>query len=145
MITHPSIFESIEFATRMHAGQFDKAGVPYIVHPLTVMRNVPEEARHVAVLHDLVEDCGVGVNYLETLGYDPEELSALRLLTRPRSIPYETYIDQIAASGNALAIAVKRADLHDNLDSRRDTGEPDVTRTARERKYRIALLRLEGL
>lgn len=130
----------------MHAGQFDKAGVPYIVHPLTVMRNVPERARHVAVLHDVPEDCGVGINYLETIGYDAEEIVALHLLTHsPKSLPYEDYIERIAASGNSIAIAVKRADLQDNLDPRRHTGEPDVTRTARERKYRMALMRLEGL
>jgi hypothetical protein len=41
-----------------HSGQTDKAGAPYVLHPLRVMLSVTtNEERIVAVLHDLVEDC----------------------------------------------------------------------------------------
>ena len=49
---------AIAIATEAHADQVDKAGAPYISHPLRVMRaQDSEEARIVGVLHDVVEDC----------------------------------------------------------------------------------------
>ena len=50
--------KAIAIAAEAHAGATDKAGAPYILHPLRVMLKVnsPEE-RIVAVLHDVVEDC----------------------------------------------------------------------------------------
>lgn len=49
---------AIEIATLAHAGQVDKGGAPYIMHPIRVMLAMDtEEARIVAVLHDVLEDC----------------------------------------------------------------------------------------
>ena len=48
---------AIEIAKTAHAGQFDKAGKPYIFHPIRVMLRVHNEfEKMVAVLHDVVED-----------------------------------------------------------------------------------------
>jgi (p)ppGpp synthase/HD superfamily hydrolase len=49
---------AIVIAAEGHAGATDKAGAPYILHPLRMMLRLssPEE-RIVAVLHDVVEDC----------------------------------------------------------------------------------------
>jgi guanosine-3',5'-bis(diphosphate) 3'-pyrophosphohydrolase len=60
---------AIVFATKMHEGQFRKgwAGIPYITHPLDVMNRLKrhgvddEVTLAAAVLHDVVEDCGVTV------------------------------------------------------------------------------------
>ena len=54
--------DAIAFAAKAHVAQRDKAGEPYILHPLRVMldpslRTVEE--RITAVLHDVMEDCGV--------------------------------------------------------------------------------------
>ena len=49
---------AIQIAAEAHAGQVDKGGAPYILHPLRVMLTMAtEEERIVAVLHDAVEDC----------------------------------------------------------------------------------------
>ena len=49
---------AIEIAVEAHAGQADKAGSIYILHPLRVMlAQTTDDARIVAVLHDVVEDC----------------------------------------------------------------------------------------
>lgn len=49
---------AIEIAVEAHAGQVDKAGAPYILHPLRVMLSLDgEEDRIVGVLHDVIEDC----------------------------------------------------------------------------------------
>ena len=55
-----TIERAVEIAARAHAGQVDKAGMPYLFHPLRVMLSVstPEE-RMAAVLHDVVEDTPV--------------------------------------------------------------------------------------
>ena len=50
--------KAIAIAAEAHAGATDKAGAPYILHPLRVMLKVKSpDARIVAVLHDVVEDC----------------------------------------------------------------------------------------
>ena len=49
--------KAIEIACRAHQGQRDKAGAPYILHPLRVMLQLDSiEERIVAVLHDVMED-----------------------------------------------------------------------------------------
>jgi hypothetical protein len=55
----PLLDAAIAYATRAHAGQVDGAGEPYILHPLRVMGAVDTiEDKVVAVLHDVIEDCG---------------------------------------------------------------------------------------
>jgi (p)ppGpp synthase/HD superfamily hydrolase len=49
---------AIAIAAEAHAGQTDKAGAPYILHPLRMMMGLTsDEERIVAVLHDVCEDC----------------------------------------------------------------------------------------
>jgi (p)ppGpp synthase/HD superfamily hydrolase len=139
-MTHPSIFETIERAASLHRDQFDKAGVPYIAHPLAVMRKVSGAAWHVAVLHDVMEDCDVTREDILGAGYTTEEADAIELLTRRDGETYEEFIERIALSGNALAVEVKMADITDNLDPSRLPIEDDGHR--RETRYRCASARL---
>jgi hypothetical protein len=111
--------EAIRVALEAHAGQPDKAGQPYILHPLRVMMTVesptPEAARILAVLHDVVEDTGWTVESLDAkYGLTPEVQAALRLLTHGDGDDYDAYVAKVAT--NPLARAVKVADLRDNLD-----------------------------
>jgi (p)ppGpp synthase/HD superfamily hydrolase len=49
---------AIAIAAEAHAGQTDKAGAPYLLHPLRMMMGLTSiEERIVAVLHDVCEDC----------------------------------------------------------------------------------------
>ena len=63
--------KAVEFATRAHEGQVRKAtDVPYIEHPLEVLDIVKEltedeDVLCAAVLHDVLEDCGIGYEKLE--------------------------------------------------------------------------------
>jgi (p)ppGpp synthase/HD superfamily hydrolase len=56
------IFEAIEFGARAHAGKYRKGTeVPYIVHPLGVMKILVEHGASedlvvAGILHDTVED-----------------------------------------------------------------------------------------
>ena len=59
----PTIEDAIVLATESHRGQTDKAGLPFILHPLRVMASFlasgDGDARMVAVLHDVIEDSDV--------------------------------------------------------------------------------------
>lgn len=55
---------AIEIAAEAHREQTDKAGAPYLLHPLRVMMSLDtDDERIVGILHDVVEDgCRVAVN-----------------------------------------------------------------------------------
>ena len=75
---------AIAIATEAHAGQADKAGAPYVLHPLRVMQALgSEQERIVGVLHDVVEDGGPAWTFdrLADEGFTTEVLEALRLVT----------------------------------------------------------------
>ena len=109
---------AIQIAAQAHAGQTDKAGAPYILHPLRVMLAVDGEAeRMAAVLHDVVEDSAVTFEDLAREGFDAAILEALRALTKQ---PGESRVDAAhRAAANPIARAVKLADNTDNSDIRR--------------------------
>lgn len=78
-----TIERAIEIAARAHAGQVDKAGAPYILHPLRVMLAVKtEEQQMAAVLHDVVEDTEVTFNELRAEGFAANVLEAVKALTK---------------------------------------------------------------
>lgn len=56
---------AIAIAAEGHAGQTDKAGQPYILHPIRVMLRVSgTNERIAAILHDVVEDTPVTLDQL---------------------------------------------------------------------------------
>ncbi|MEG3639512.1 GTP pyrophosphokinase [Magnetococcus sp. PR-3] len=128
---------AIAIATRAHKGQKDKSGQPYILHPLRVMmKQTNDIARQVAVLHDVVEDTEVTLQFLDESGFSYDVLFAVELLTRKPSENYAEYLRRVMA--HPVACSVKRADLEDNMDIRRlpeNLSEADLQRL---QKYRGA-------
>ncbi|MDR3566778.1 MAG: hypothetical protein P4L43_01995 [Syntrophobacteraceae bacterium] len=128
--------KAIEIAISAHKGQVDKAGQPYVLHPLRVMRQMDADVEQiVAVLHDVVEDAPKDWTFkrLEDAGFGGDILAALRLLTK--SDPHELYMDYIKRiRENSIARKVKLADLQDNMDLRRLSKVTDRD-LARVRKY----------
>lgn len=113
---------AIEIATRAHSGQVDKAGKPYILHPLRVMMKVKTEPEMIAaVLHDVVEDSNITIEALERpleqQGFSSDIIQTLRCLTRKYDESYNQYI--LRAASNIIARIVKLADLEDNMDMSR--------------------------
>ena len=114
----PTLEDAIALAVQAHRGQVDKAGQPYILHPLRVLfRLESEEERIVAVLHDVIEDTPTTPADLRALGYSEEILQALDCVTNRANETYEAFIER--AASNPLARRVKLADLEDNMDLRR--------------------------
>jgi (p)ppGpp synthase/HD superfamily hydrolase len=109
---------AIEIAARAHAGQVDKAGQPYILHPLRLMLAVttPHE-RMAAVLHDVVEDTPITLDDLKSEGFPLEVLEAVSALTKTKG---ESRLAAAKRAANhPIARVVKLADVTDNLDIRR--------------------------
>jgi len=135
-----SLERAIAIAASAHAGQTDKAGAPYILHPLRVMlAQKTEAARIAAVLHDVVEDGHAWTfERLREEGFSPEVVEAVASVTkRPEEEgDYLAFVRR--AGGHPIGREVKRADLEDNCDLSR-IAQPTERDLARIEKYREAL------
>ena len=133
----PSLEDVISIALQAHRGQVDKAGQPYICHPLRLMLQMETmEERMTAVLHDTVEDSDVTIADLQSAGLSDEVVQAIELLTHQDGVDYYEYIAQIKA--NPLARKVKLADLRDNMNLARIASPTDKDRKRLE-KYQKAV------
>ena len=136
---------AIEIAVLAHKGTTDKAGQPYILHPLRLMFAVDGlDCKIVAVLHDVVEDSKPphrwGIEELRAEGFSEPVLIALECVTAREGESYDQFIDRIMP--NPLARRVKIADVTDNMNVTRLCAEISDKDVARLRKYRAALARL---
>jgi (p)ppGpp synthase/HD superfamily hydrolase len=141
-MTTPSVEDTIRLIRDAHAGQVDKGGVEYWKHPVSVMNRLGPEAsdeiKLVALLHDVIEDTTYTAEDLLRRGYPESVVQSVKLLTKPKGVPYLDCIKAIAASGDRMAIAVKRADNQDNLDPGRLAKLPPDKR-AGDDKYRRSI------
>ena len=131
-------------ATNAHAGQFDRGGKPYILHPLKVMhylKSDDEELMCVALLHDVVEDTKTTWQDLKDIGCTDRVLDAVSALTKMPGQSYEDYKQEVFSNNDAMR--VKMADLRHNTDIRRLKGvtQKDLDRLA---KYNQFYLELQG-
>jgi hypothetical protein len=115
MIYTPLTRTAMTIAYRAHQGQLDKAGYPYIHHPLHVAEQMTEEyACAAALLHDVMEDTPITAQQLSAAGIPAPVLEALTLLCHNPDVPYLDYVRKL--KGNPIARAVKLADLQHNSD-----------------------------
>ena len=106
--------KAIILATKLHDGQVDKAGEPYILHPLRVMSNVKSiEGKILAVLHDVKEDCNITDKELIYEGIPVYFVTKLDFLTKRKNEKYFEYIQRVKSDEHAKE--VKNADLDDNM------------------------------
>lgn len=122
---------AIALAVKAHEGQFEKAGQPYILHPLRVMMSLrTAEEMIVGVLHDVVEDCadrGYTWQRLSDEGFSQTVIDALRSVTKTPEEELElaalsgeervnAYLKFVSrAKKNKIGSRVKRADVFDNM------------------------------
>jgi len=136
---------AIAIAAEAHAGQLDKAGQPYILHPLRVMLRVSnEEERIAAILHDVVEDTNVTLEQLAKEGFSGPVLAAVEALTK---LPGESRTEAAArAKRDVIARAVKLADNSENMDLSRIAAptEKDFARMKEYASVRALLLGTEA-
>jgi len=128
-------------AAEAHLGQVDKAGEPYILHPMRLcVSAATSEERIVALLHDVVEDSSMTFDRLALEGFDEDILRALEHLTHRPSESYDEFIERVAR--HRLATRVKLLDLADNSNLSR-LKAPGAKDRARLAKYQRATARLQ--
>lgn len=144
----PTLEDALILAAQKHRGQTDKAGQPYVFHPIRVMGNLggsaSDEEKMAALFHDLVEDCGVSLDDLRRLGFPEAVVVAVDHLTKnpEGERDYQKAIER--AAQDPIARKVKIADLTDNMDLNR-IAHPTAKDLARLEKYRLAKTYLESL
>ena len=125
-------------AMSAHDGQVDKAGRPYIEHPERVvghLLNPTAQETVVAWLHDVVEDAGITLEYLEN-EFGSEVATAVDAITNRPGETKTDYYSRVRA--NPIALTVKAADLADNTDpARLELLDPNL-RARLESKYALA-------
>jgi (p)ppGpp synthase/HD superfamily hydrolase len=131
---------AIAIAYQAHDGQIDKAGKPYISHPLTVMAQMDTiESKIVAVLHDAIEDSDLTIADLVNQGFPEFIIEAIAAITKLDGELYENYI--LRVQSNAIALKVKIADITHNMDISR-IANPTAKDFQRLEKYEKVLTQL---
>lgn len=128
--------KAMVIAYNAHINQIDKAGVPYIFHPIHLAEQMETEKECIiALLHDVVEDTDVTFDQLEK-EFSNDIIEILKLLTHDKNIDYMEYIKAIKK--NPIAKKIKIVDIIHNADETRldKITERDILRRD---KYKEAL------
>lgn len=148
----PLVNKALEIAQKAHQLQLDKAGEPYILHPIRVMNLLWEPGQAIdqterykvmaaALLHDALEDTEIWEADLLAFGIPEEVVIAVQYLTHYPHMNYRYYINKVC--GNPIALQVKKADLADNLRPDRLKLLGEETRTRLVKKYHQALEQID--
>ena len=122
MLYSDLIKKAMKIAFDVHKDQIDKGGYPYIAHPLHLAEQMAtEDGVIVALLHDVIEDGNISLEYLKSEGFSDDVIKAIDILTRKKGQIYSEYILEI--SKFPLAKSVKIKDLVHNLDESRIPSE----------------------
>ena len=133
----PMLELALSIATEAHKGQFDKAGVDYVEHPIYVASQVDtEEEKAVALLHDVIEDSPFTAEELLLAGLLETVVTAVQILSKKKGQDYQTYLENVKS--NPLARVVKLADLKHNSDLSRLSSITDKD-LERLEKYKKAI------
>lgn len=119
-----------------HAGQRDKVGAAYFLHPMRVaLRCRRDDEKIVALLHDIIEDTDLTPSCLRDEGFPDEIVEAILSVTKHEGETYEDFVRR--AAQNPIGRVVKLHDLEDNLDVLR-LRQVDADMAARFTKYLAA-------
>lgn len=137
-----ALSKMIVLATQKHEGQFDKGGLPYILHPLKVahyLKTDDLELMAIAVGHDILEDTDLTFHDLLEQGFSLRVVYGIVHMTRADNESYDDY--KIRLMGNKDAMRVKMADLRHNSDIRRLKGvtEKDIKRMVKYHNFYLEL------
>ena len=106
------IERALKFAIEAHSGALRRSGEPYVVHPieigiiLTRMRLDPEMIA-AALLHDVVEDCGITLDELAQL-FSERVARLVDGVTKLGQIPWTGEVDQATRERTAQAESLRK-------------------------------------
>jgi (p)ppGpp synthase/HD superfamily hydrolase len=126
-----ALINAISIAYIAHGNQTDRAGQPFIGHPLRVMANAAsmcysEVMLEAAVLHDIMEDCGWSKQDLRDNFINEETINLVDILTRRKKESYMDYIHRVMFNKDAMNLKV--LDILDNSNPLRNRDDEDITR-----------------
>ena len=129
-------------ATTAHAGQYDRGGAPYILHPMKVMhylKTTDEELMCIALGHDVIEDTKTTYVDLIDAGMSMRVINGIKALTKQPGQTYDEYKAIVFQSEDAMR--VKLCDLRHNTDIRRLKGvsEKDIERMAKYQRFYLEI------
>jgi guanosine-3',5'-bis(diphosphate) 3'-pyrophosphohydrolase len=106
------VVRAYEFAERSHEGQYRRSGDPYITHPLAVANilidmHMDHESLMAALLHDVLEDCGVGKDQLAAQ-FSPEVAELVDGVSKIAQIKFESKAEQQAENLRKMMLAMTR-------------------------------------
>lgn len=147
---HPTLSETLNLVRGLFANRLDRGGKPYWLHcddvRLRLGAYASEEARHAALLHDVLEDTDTTPDGLASMGFSARVLDLVERLSRPRDgSTYMDWIANIATSGDEELIRIKLADNQSNSDPARIACLPEADRTILRRYTRARTILEEGL
>ena len=140
MLYTPLTMRAMRFCFDAHRGQVDKGGVPYANHPLHLAEHMQsEDETCVALLHDVMEDCGKTPDDLRAIGVSERAIEALLLLMHKKDVPYLAYVRNLM--DDDIARKVKGADLRHNSELARlnEVGSGDLSRLRKYMEARVLL------
>lgn len=126
---------ALKIALRAHTGAVDKAGQPYILHPIRLMLKMTDDVeKATALLHDVIEDSDITANDLLAEGIPDTVVTAVLALTKQDHETYTAFV--LRAKQHPIARKVKIADIEDNLNVLRikTLTEKDLARIAKYHK-----------
>ena len=116
-----SVADALNYASNAHQGQFRESGEPFIEHPISIALRLADmrldtTTIQAALLHDVIEDCGISFKQLETdFGNDVAKL-----------------VDGVTK--------LKRLDMiSENSAMLKQIAKPEATRAASLRKMLVAM------
>ncbi len=112
---HHLLESAIRLAAKVHKGQLDRFGKPYVLHVMRVMmRGHDLEEQVLGALHDILERSTLTLADIQKKDYPPRVVKALDHITRREDEDYDGYIERVMQDG--LAMRVKLHDLADKMD-----------------------------
>ena len=139
------LLDVYQLACRLHTGQVDKAGRPYIEHLTRVLLRVHAAGgdlfqQMAALLHEVIEDRKASAEQLLGLGVHAEVVEMVKVLSKDENQGYEEYLAVVKR--HPRVILVKLGDLDDNSDSARLAVLPEALAQRLKKKYDSAKLLL---
>lgn len=127
--------------------QVDLGGKPYTEHLYRVANEAKrkhggEIAYLSGLLHDVLEDCPEWNERALRELFSTDVVNTVVQLTKFKMEKYDDYIDRLINSNNPYAIAVKIADLEDNMDIKRINTPLTMDHIKRIEKYHRSYLKL---
>ena len=141
--------KAFEFANEAHSGQFRTSGDPYVSHPIAVANilssfHMDEDSLSAAMLHDVIEDCGVPKKVIEeqfnknvaNLVDGVSKLDQLNITSRTK-VNAENFQKMILAMAKDIRVIVVK--LADRLHNMRTIEYLDLEKQKRKAKETLEI------